>query len=46
MEAVAGVFEAMMDYGIRVAQPDVIVATLLGGVLVGFITNWVARRTR
>lgn len=46
MEAVAGVFEAMIDYGERVAQPDVVVSILVGGVIVGFVTNWVARRTR
>jgi hypothetical protein len=46
MEAVAGVFEAMLDYGVKVAQPDVVVATLVGGVLIGSVTAWVARRTR
>ncbi|MEC7763793.1 MAG: TrgA family protein [Pseudomonadota bacterium] len=46
MEAVAGVFEAMLDYGERVAQPDIVIALLVGGVIIAFITNWVARRTR
>ncbi|MAM62381.1 MAG: hypothetical protein CMH11_12900 [Maritimibacter sp.] len=46
MEAVAGVFEAMLDYGLKVAQPDVVVAILVGGVVVGSITAWVARRSR
>lgn len=46
MEAVAGVFEGMMDYGEKVIQPDVVIAILLGGVVIGWITNWVARRSR
>lgn len=45
-DAVVGLFEAGVEYGEKLAQPDIIVAILLGGVIAGAITSWVARRTR
>lgn len=46
MEAVAGVFAAAIDYGEKTVGVEVIVATLVGGVVVAAVTAWVARRTR
>lgn len=45
-EAVGGVFQSFGEYLQIVAQADVIVALFLGGPIVGYIVNWVARRTR
>lgn len=46
MESIVGVFDAMLEYIQTVAQPDVVIAALVGGAIVGVITNWVAMRTR
>ncbi|MGR3364505.1 MAG: TrgA family protein [Maritimibacter harenae] len=46
MEAVVGVFEAMMDYSDKIVHVEIIGAIVLGGAVVGLLTAWVARHTR
>lgn len=46
MEAVVGVFDAALEYLVIVGQPDVVLAALIGGSVIGIITNWVSVRTR
>lgn len=46
MDAIAGVFEAALEYLEVVGQFDVALAILFGGALVGSVTNWVGVRTR
>lgn len=44
MEAVVDIFALMLDYAMQLAQPEVLVAILLGGVLGGLATEWAGRR--
>ena len=46
MVAVAGVFENALDYAMTVAKPDVIAVAAIGGIAIGFVTRFVARRFR
>ncbi|WP_298491435.1 TrgA family protein [uncultured Maritimibacter sp.] len=46
MDAVAGVFENALDYAMTVAKPDVIAVAAIGGIAIGFVTRFVARRFR
>ncbi|HBZ44743.1 MAG TPA: hypothetical protein DEO85_11935 [Maritimibacter sp.] len=46
MESIVGVFDVALEYIQIIAQPDVVLAALVGGAIVGAITNWVAVRTR
>lgn len=44
LEAIVNVFELGIEHGIRLAQSDVILAALIGGVVAGLITEFFARR--
>lgn len=46
VEALEDMLKIGLDYMRDQAQPDIIVALLAGGVVIGFITGWAARRFR
>jgi hypothetical protein len=46
VEALEDMFKIAIDYLRDQAQPDIILALLVGGVVIGFITGWTARRFR
>jgi len=44
VEAVIGAFQLALDFGKTIATPDVIITLVVGGILGGWLTEWVARR--
>ena len=46
VDALQGMVELGLDDLRRAAQPDVIIALVVGGLVVGAVTHWVSRRFR
>jgi hypothetical protein len=46
VEGVVAVFGLMVEYFALMAQPDVIVTLLVGGLIAGLATEWAGRQWR
>lgn len=44
VEAVVGIFQLAIEYGVMIATPEVIGTMIVGGMLGGMLCGWVARR--